>query len=143
MEHNDIATSADQPRRQPRRIGIFLFDLVEEIDAIGPWEASPGGRITIPTMGGTQPPSSRMAAPATSNRNRLGQMTSIDGTIDVRRGGRFVDDGDVITAAGLSAGIDMALHVVGRLAGAEVRESIEYAPDPPHRHVPAPGNRDR
>ena len=40
-----------------------------------------------------------------------------------------------ITAAGLSAGIDMALHVVGRLAGRErardVREGIEYASDPP------------
>jgi transcriptional regulator GlxA family with amidase domain len=62
-------------------------------------------------------------------------MKSIDGTIDVRRGDRFVDDGDIITAAGLSAGIDMALHVVGRLAGPErsraVREGIEYAPDPP------------
>jgi hypothetical protein len=45
------------------------------------------------------------------------------------------DDGDIITAAGRSAGIDMALHVVGRLAGPErsraVREGIEYAPDPP------------
>jgi transcriptional regulator GlxA family with amidase domain len=62
-------------------------------------------------------------------------MKSIDGTIDVRRG-RFVDDGDVITAAGLSAGIDMALHVVGRLVSPErardVREGIEYHPDPPH-----------
>jgi transcriptional regulator GlxA family with amidase domain len=74
--------------------------------------------------------------PATSNRNSLDHMKSIDETIDVRRGERFVDDGDVITAAGLSAGIDMALHVVGRLAGPErahdVREGIEYAPDPPH-----------
>jgi transcriptional regulator GlxA family with amidase domain len=74
--------------------------------------------------------------PATSNRNNLEQMNSIDPTIDVRPGERFVDSGDVITAAGLSAGIDMALHVVGRLAGPErsrqVREGIEYAPDPPH-----------
>jgi len=74
--------------------------------------------------------------PATSNRKSLDHMKSIDGTIDVRRGERFVDDGDVITAAGLSAGIDMALHVVGRLAGpnraSQVREGSEYAPDPPH-----------
>jgi transcriptional regulator GlxA family with amidase domain len=38
----------------------------------------------------------------------------------------------VITASGLSAGIDMALHVVGRLAGPErarqVRDGINYAP---------------
>jgi transcriptional regulator GlxA family with amidase domain len=59
-------------------------------------------------------------------------MTTIDPTIEVRTGVRFVDDGDIITASGLSAGIDMALHVVGRLAGAErarqVREGINYAP---------------
>jgi transcriptional regulator GlxA family with amidase domain len=74
--------------------------------------------------------------PATSNRKSLDQMRSIDGTIEVRPGTRFVDDGDVITAAGLSAGIDMALHVVGRLVSPErarqVREGIEYEPDPPH-----------
>jgi hypothetical protein len=38
MERDDVATSADNPPGQPRRIGIFLFDMVEEIDAIGPWE---------------------------------------------------------------------------------------------------------
>jgi transcriptional regulator GlxA family with amidase domain len=30
---------------------------------------------------------------------------------------RWVDDGDVVTAAGIAAGIDMALHLVVRLAG--------------------------
>jgi transcriptional regulator GlxA family with amidase domain len=74
--------------------------------------------------------------PATTARSRLETLKSIDSSIDVRRDERFVDDGDIITAAGLSAGMDMALHVVGRLAGPErsrqVREGIEYAPDPPH-----------
>jgi transcriptional regulator GlxA family with amidase domain len=74
--------------------------------------------------------------PATTARTRLDLLGEIDRTIDVRQDMRFVDDGDVITAAGLSAGIDMALHVVGRLVGPErareVREGIEYAPDPPH-----------
>jgi protein-disulfide isomerase len=37
MERNDVATSAGQLAGEPRRIGIFLFDLVEEIDAIGSW----------------------------------------------------------------------------------------------------------
>jgi transcriptional regulator GlxA family with amidase domain len=49
---------------------------------------------------------------------------------------RFVDTGDVITAAGVSAGIDMALHLVGRLASAdrarEVRRYIQYDPAPPY-----------
>ena len=50
-------------------------------------------------------------------------------------GGRFVVDGKVITAAGVSAGIDMALHLVGLEAGPEVAQAvqlgIEYDPQPP------------
>jgi putative intracellular protease/amidase len=49
--------------------------------------------------------------------------------------GRFVEDGKVLTAAGVSAGIDMALHLVGLEAGREVAEAvqlgIEYDPQPP------------
>ena len=48
---------------------------------------------------------------------------------------RFVDDGNVITAAGVSAGIDMALHLVARLHSIEraraVRRYIQYDPSPP------------
>jgi transcriptional regulator GlxA family with amidase domain len=48
---------------------------------------------------------------------------------------RWVEDGPVITAAGVSAGIDMALHLVDRLAGREaarmVQLFIEYDPEPP------------
>ncbi|HET7443421.1 MAG TPA: DJ-1/PfpI family protein [Solirubrobacterales bacterium] len=50
-------------------------------------------------------------------------------------GGRYVEDGKVITAAGVSAGIDMALHLVNLEAGPEVAEAvqlaIEYDPQPP------------
>jgi transcriptional regulator GlxA family with amidase domain len=50
-------------------------------------------------------------------------------------GGRYVADGKVITAAGVSAGIDMALYLVGREVGPEVAQAIqlgiEYDPDPP------------
>ncbi|HET7417563.1 MAG TPA: DJ-1/PfpI family protein [Solirubrobacterales bacterium] len=50
-------------------------------------------------------------------------------------GGRYVEDGKLITAAGVSAGIDMALHLVGRVAGPEaaqaVQLAIEYDPEPP------------
>lgn len=48
---------------------------------------------------------------------------------------RVVEDGKVITAAGVAAGIDMALHLAGRVAGDEVAQAIqlgiEYDPDPP------------
>lgn len=50
-------------------------------------------------------------------------------------GGRYVEDGKVITAAGVSAGIDMALHLVNREVGPEVAQAvqlgIEYDPQPP------------
>lgn len=48
---------------------------------------------------------------------------------------RWVEDGKVITAAGVSAGIDMALELASRLAGRQVAEAIqlgmEYDPQPP------------
>lgn len=45
---------------------------------------------------------------------------------EVREGERFVDNGKLITSAGISAGIDMSLHVVARLLGEEVaRETAE------------------
>lgn len=190
-----------------RHIGILLFDLMEELDAVGPWEVfawwtrhfpgdgydvttfsadgrpvtcektlvvqphhskatappldvlvHPGGdgtqamltdrahlqwlreqRAHVPLLTSVCTGSTVLAAagllrgrPATSNRGALLQLQEIDPTIIVRPRERFVDDGDVITSAGISAGIDMALHVVGRLGGHEraqqVREGIEYTP---------------
>ncbi len=50
-------------------------------------------------------------------------------------GGRYVLDGKVATAAGVTAGIDMALHLVSLEAGPEIAQAvqlgIEYDPDPP------------
>jgi transcriptional regulator GlxA family with amidase domain len=50
-------------------------------------------------------------------------------------GGRYVEDGKLITAAGVTAGIDMALHLVSREVGPEVAQAIqlglEYDPQPP------------
>ncbi|HEX4463216.1 MAG TPA: DJ-1/PfpI family protein [Solirubrobacterales bacterium] len=49
--------------------------------------------------------------------------------------GRYVEDGKLLTAAGVTAGIDMALHLVSREAGPEVAQAIqlglEYDPQPP------------
>jgi cyclohexyl-isocyanide hydratase len=49
--------------------------------------------------------------------------------------GRVVRDGNLITGGGVTAGIDMALTVVGEIAGTEFAEvvqlGIEYAPAPP------------
>jgi transcriptional regulator GlxA family with amidase domain len=49
--------------------------------------------------------------------------------------GRVVRDGNVITGGGVTAGIDMALTVVGEIAGRNFAEAVqlglEYAPAPP------------
>ena len=193
-----------------RTIGILLFDGVEELDAVGPWEVLsfwarrspedgyqvvtlsesggsvacakgltveaqhsysdvpaldvlvyPGGRGTrphledqaqldwvrsqreqVPLLTSVCTGSLVYAAagllqgrPATTHWAALDLLSELDPTVDVRPDDRFVDDGDVITAAGVSAGIDMALHLVDRLAGRErakeVRRGIQYDPSPP------------
>jgi transcriptional regulator GlxA family with amidase domain/YHS domain-containing protein len=46
--------------------------------------------------------------------------------VTVKRGVRFVDDGHIATSAGLSAGIDLALHVVARYYGKESAQQTAY-----------------
>jgi transcriptional regulator GlxA family with amidase domain len=69
------------------------------------------------------------------------EVTTFHGAIDglqkkypktmVKRGRRFVDNGHVVTTAGISAGIDGSLHVVARLLGRNVADNVanymEYA----------------
>jgi cyclohexyl-isocyanide hydratase len=51
--------------------------------------------------------------------------------------GRIVQDGNVITAGGVTAGIDFALQVAAEIAGVEIAKAIqlglEYDPAPPFR----------
>ena len=52
------------------------------------------------------------------------------------RSERIVESGRIITSAGVSAGVDMALHLCGRIAGDALAEcvqlGIEYDPEPPY-----------
>jgi len=192
-------------------IGIALFDGVEELDWVGPWEVLrtwshywpddgvtvftaahadgavtcakgmravpdhrwdwapapdvliyPGGRGTRPQLGDADVRSwlrdvaqsaSIMASvctgslvfadaglldgrPATTHWQSLELLAKLGRDVDVRPDDRYVDDGDVITASGVSAGIDMALHLIGRLhspeRAREVRRAIQYDPAPPY-----------
>ncbi len=55
--------------------------------------------------------------------------------VEVEPDALYVDEGDVLTSAGLSAGIDLSLHVIRRDFGAEVGERVA-------RHMVAPPHRD-
>ena len=194
----------------PKQIAILLFDGVEELDAVGPWEVlahwtanhpedgyaaycvsrdgrpvtaakglvlgahhsiarapaaevlvHPGGagtrpllrdqehltwlrdqRAAVPLMTSVCTGALVYAAagllrgrPATTHWEALDELRALDPSIEVREHERWIDDGDLITAGGVSAGIDMALHLVARLAGSErarhVRRAIQYDPGPP------------
>jgi transcriptional regulator GlxA family with amidase domain len=73
--------------------------------------------------------------PATTYHDAFDELARIDPSVLADTEARFVDDGDVITSAGVSAGIDMALHLVARLESPEtaraVRRAIQYDPAPP------------
>lgn len=193
-----------------KTIGILLFDDVEELDAVGPWEVLaywtrtfpedgyevrmladdltpvtaakglrllpdtavaaapplevliyPGGfgtrrrladerelawlreqRKTVPLLTSVCTGALVYAAagllagrPATTHWGSVDLLAELDPTIRVQPDARFVDDGDVITSSGVSAGIDMALHLVARIAGVDraraVRRGIQYDPQPP------------
>lgn len=73
--------------------------------------------------------------PATTYWDAFDDIARIDPSVLLDPDARFVDDGDVVTAAGVSAGIDMALHLVARLESPAmartVRRAIQYDPRPP------------
>ncbi len=62
-------------------------------------------------------------------RARFPQAVVLDGV-------RYVRDGNLLTAAGVSAGIDMSLWLVGQLFGAETarqtQRAMQYEPAPPY-----------
>ena len=67
---------------------------------------------------------------ATTHHDAFGDLRSVGTDIAVRTRDRFIDTGPIVTAAGVSAGIDMALHLVARLHSPGradlIRRAIEY-----------------
>jgi transcriptional regulator GlxA family with amidase domain len=61
---------------------------------------------------------------ATSNKRAFAWVMEQGPKVDWVRQARWVEDGNVVTSSGVSAGIDMALHLIGRLAGAGVRDEV-------------------
>ena len=68
--------------------------------------------------------------PATTNKAYWKMATTPGPKVDWVKQARWVDDGDVVTSSGVSAGMDMSLHVIERLFGekkaAAVANQIEY-----------------
>jgi transcriptional regulator GlxA family with amidase domain len=64
---------------------------------------------------------------ATTHWGSIERMRETFPGITVQENVRYVDQGDVITSAGISAGIDMSLAVVTRLLGLDVaRQTARY-----------------
>src|SRR4051812_33641183 len=67
--------------------------------------------------------------PATTHHSALDDLRAAGA--DVRADERVVDDGDIITAAGVTSGLDLALHLVsealGERAAAAAAREIEWA----------------
>lgn len=59
--------------------------------------------------------------PATTHASAMDELRETGADVVDRR---VVDDGDVITAGGVTSGLDLALHVVEREAGPEIADRI-------------------
>ncbi|MFO1442698.1 DJ-1/PfpI family protein [Bacillus sp. Bva_UNVM-123] len=67
---------------------------------------------------------------ATTNKSALGLLAKAYPDIEVIKDVKFVDEGNMITSAGVSSGINMALHIVSRLideeAAIRTSKTIEF-----------------
>ena len=72
---------------------------------------------------------------ATTHWGWAGELAQRFPAVRVEPDSLFVDEGEVLTSAGLSAGIDLSLHVIRRDFGAAVGERVA-------RHMVAPPHRD-
>ena len=63
---------------------------------------------------------------ATTYHGALGELAAANPDVKIERGMRFVEDGNVASSGGLSAGIDLALRVVERYFGRDVAAATAY-----------------
>lgn len=104
-----------------------VLDWVREVDAGTKWTTSVcTGSLVLGAAGLLE------GRRATGHRCYLDPLRDYGAEPEV---GRWIEDGKYLTAAGVSAGIDMALHLVDSEAGREVAQAIqlgiEYDPQPP------------
>ncbi len=74
--------------------------------------------------------------PATTHWEDIADLRAQFPALDVRDNVRWMDRGALVTSAGISAGIDMSLHLVTRLAGAALAERTARQMDTPWNREP-------
>jgi transcriptional regulator GlxA family with amidase domain len=63
---------------------------------------------------------------ATTHRSAFGLLREVAPNTTVYEDRRIVDNGQIVLSAGVSAGIDLALHVIARLLGEDVARATAY-----------------
>ena len=110
---------------RPLRADETFVDLVRKTAAAGTLMASVCTGALVYAQAGLL-----ADRPATTHWSALDRLEALGAKVD--RDARYVDDGNVVTSAGVSAGIDMSLHLVKRLHSEEaaklVRRYIQYEP---------------
>ena len=104
-----------------------IIDWLQRIDSTTKWTVSVcSGSLLLAQAGLLN------GKECTTHWRRKDQLEKYDVTI---KNNRYVQDGKIVTSAGVSAGIDMALYLVSKIAGDQlakiVQLAIEYDPQPP------------
>ena len=128
VPHPDIVLVPGGPGADDQMTDGAVHEWLRAADAASSWTASVcTGSLILAAAGPLA------GHRATSHWLALDQLAEL-GVTPVSQ--RVVIDGKFITAAGVSAGIDMALGLAGRIGGKELAESIqlgiEYDPQPPY-----------
>lgn len=104
-----------------------ILEWVKKIDQTSTWTTSVcAGSLLLAAAGVLK------GRKCTTHWGRKKQLKNYDVQVEDRR---YVEDGKYLTSAGVSAGIDLALYLAGKIAGEQtakvIQLAMEYAPQPP------------
>ncbi|MFG3019221.1 DJ-1/PfpI family protein [Streptomyces sp. NPDC048254] len=128
VPHPDVLVVPGGPGQTPQMANRALLDWIRAADATSAWTTSVcTGSLLLAAAGLLD------RRRATSHWLALDELRTFGAE---PTGERVVTDGKYVTAAGVSAGIDMGLALLGRIAGDAVAQAvqlgIEYDPQPPY-----------
>ncbi len=123
----DIVLVPGGPGEVAERAGGEILEWLRSVDPATTWTTSVcTGSLILAAAGLLE------GRPATSHWMALGELEALGAKPTSER---VVFDGKYVTAAGVSAGIDMALTLLERIGGPELAQAvqlgIEYDPQPP------------